>query len=127
MRLSFAEPIADPADLARAIERLTEDLTVRLAREGMGARRLALGFHRVDGRVEYIRLGTARPSRDARHLAKLFTAKLDTVDPGLGVEDMILAVFAADPLPPVIAGSAPLSSAPRWRYLQNRRSSRSFS
>jgi protein ImuB len=100
VRLSFAEPIADPADLARAIERLVEDLAARLAREGMGARRLALGFHRVDGRVEHIRLGTARPSRDPRHLAKLFAAKLDTVDPGLGVEDMILAVFAADPLPP---------------------------
>ena len=98
VRLSFAEPIADPADLARAIERLVEDLAARLAREGMGARRLALGFHRVDGRVEHIRLGTARPTRDPRHLAKLFAAKLDTIDPGLGVEDMILAVFAAEPL-----------------------------
>ncbi|TMK13207.1 MAG: DNA polymerase Y family protein [Alphaproteobacteria bacterium] len=100
VRLSFAEPIADPADLARAIERLVEDLAARLAREGMGARRLALGFHRVDGRVEHIRLGTARPTRDPRHLAKLFAAKLDTVDPGLGVEDMILAVFAAEKLEP---------------------------
>jgi len=109
VRLSFAEPIADPADLARAIERLTEDLTTRLAREGMGARRLALGFHRVDGRVEHIRLGAARPSRDPRHLAKLFAAKLDTVDPGLGIEDMILAVFAADPL---LAEQCPLPNPP---------------
>src|SRR5437764_5854123 len=100
VRLSFAEPIADPADLARAIERLVEDLAARLAREGMGARRLALGFHRVDGRVEHIPLGTARPSRDPRPLAGLFAAKPDTVDPGLGVEDMILAVFAAEPLQP---------------------------
>jgi protein ImuB len=100
VRLSFAEPIADPADLARAIERLVEDLAARLAREGMGARHLALGFHRVDGRVEHIRLGTARPSRDPRHLAKLFAAKLDMIDPGLGVEDMILAVFAAEKLDP---------------------------
>src|SRR5205814_2131859 len=100
VRLSFAEPIADPADLARAIERLVEDLAARLAREGMGARHLALGFHRVDGRVEHIRLGTARPSRDPRHLAKLFAAKLDMIDPGLGVEDMILAVFAAEKLEP---------------------------
>ena len=100
VRLSFAEPIADPADLARAIERLAEDLTARLAREGVGARRLDLGFHRIDGRVEHIRLGTARPSRDPRHLAGLLTAKLDTVDPGLGVEDMILAVFAVEKLPP---------------------------
>jgi len=100
MRLSFAEPIADPADLARAAERLTHDLAARLAREGMGARRLDLGFHRVDGRVEHIRLGTARPSRDPVHLAKLLIGKLDTVDPGLGIEDAILAAFAVEKLGP---------------------------
>jgi protein ImuB len=98
IRLSFAEPIADPTDLARAAERLTQDLVARLAREGMGARRLDLGFHRVDGRVEHIRIGTARPSRDPVHLAKLMIGKLDTVDPGLGVEDAILAAFAVEPL-----------------------------
>jgi protein ImuB len=100
VRLSFAEPIADPADLARAAERLADDLVARLAREGMGARRLDLAFHRVDGRVEHIRLGTARPSRDPKYLASLFAARLDTIDPGLGVEDMILAVFAAEKLSP---------------------------
>ena len=100
VRLSFAEPIADPADLSRAAERLTQDLVARLAGEGLGARRLGLAFHRVDGRVEHIRLGTARPSRDPRHLAGLFAAQFETVDPGPGVEDMILAVFAAEKLPP---------------------------
>jgi protein ImuB len=105
-RLSFAEPIADPTDLARAAERLTEDLVTRLAREGMGARRLDLGFHRVDGRVEHIRIGTARPSRDPVHLAKLLTGKLDTVDPGLGVEDVILAAFAVEKLAPEQLGMA---------------------
>src|SRR6516225_8117006 len=100
VRLSFAEPIADPADLLRATERLVEDLVPRLAQEGTGARRLDLAFHRVDGRVEHIRLGTARPSRDPRHLTTLFKERLDTVDPGLGVEDMILSAFAVEPLPP---------------------------
>jgi protein ImuB len=100
VRLSFAEPIADPADLARAAERLVDDLVARLAREGMGARRLDLAFHRIDGRVEHIRLGTARPSRDPKHLAGLFAARFETIDPGLGVEDMILAVFAVEKLPP---------------------------
>src|SRR5204862_5458084 len=42
---------------------------------------------------------TARPSRDPRHLAALFKERLDTIDPGLGVEDMILAAFAIEPLP----------------------------
>jgi protein ImuB len=99
VRLSFVEPITEPADLMLATERLTADLVLRLAREGMGARRLDLGFHRVDGRVERIRLGTARPSRDPRHIAALFKERLDTVDPGLGIEDMILAAYAVEPLP----------------------------
>ena len=98
VRLSFAEPILDPTDFAIAIERLTGDLAARLAGEGMGARRLDLAFHRVDGRVEHIRIGTARPSRDSKHLAGLLAARLETVDPGLGVEDMILALYAAEPL-----------------------------
>jgi protein ImuB len=100
VRLSFAEPIADPADLALAAERLAGDLVSRLALEGTGARRLVLAFHRVDGRVERVTLGTARPSRDPRHIAALFKERLDTVDPGFGVEDMILAAFAVEPLPP---------------------------
>ncbi len=99
VRLSFAEPITEPTDLMLATERLTADLVQRLVREGTGARRVDLGFHRVDGRVERIRLGTARPSRDQHHLAALFKERLDTVDPGLGVEDMILAAFAVEPLP----------------------------
>ncbi|MBV8889076.1 MAG: DNA polymerase Y family protein [Alphaproteobacteria bacterium] len=106
IRLSFAEPIADPADLARAIERLAGDLVPRLARERTGARRLDLAFHRVDGRVEHIRIGTARPSRDPHHLAELLAARLETVDPGLGVEDMILAAFAVEKLPPEQIGFA---------------------
>lgn len=100
VRLSFAEPIIDSADFARAAERLTQDLVARLAREGMGVRRLDLAFHRVDGRVEHIRSGTARPSRDPVHLARLMISQLDTVDPGLGVEDAILAAFAVEPLAP---------------------------
>jgi protein ImuB len=100
VRLSFAEPIVDPADLARAAERLAADLVIRLARQGTGARRLDLAFHRVDGRVEHIVLGTARPSRDPHHIAALFTERLDTIDPGLGVEDVILAAFAVEPLSP---------------------------
>src|SRR5215472_4222159 len=114
VRLRFAEPIADPADLLRATERLVEDLVPRLAREGIGARRLDLGFHLVDGRVERIRLGTARPSRDPRHLAALFKERLVTVDPGLGIEDVILAVFAVEPLSPEqigLAGYAPANEA----------------
>src|SRR3984893_2534081 len=95
VRLRFAEPITEPGGLMLANERLTADLVLRLAQEGTGARRLDLGFHRVDGRVERISLGTARPSRDPRHLAALFRERLDTIDPRLGIEDIVLAPHAA--------------------------------
>ncbi len=111
VRLSFAEPIADPADLFRAVERLADDLVARLARDGLGARRLGLAFHRIDGRVEHIRLGTARPSRDPKHLAGLFAAQFETVDPGPGVEDMILAVFTTEKLLPEQIPLSPHPSA----------------
>ena len=117
VRLSFAEPITEPADLMLATERLTADLVIRLAREGTGARRLDLGFYRVDGRVERIRIGTARPSRDPRHIAALFKERLDTIDPGLGIEDMILVAYAVEPLPPEQIGLLGLPCRRRdWRH-----------
>jgi protein ImuB len=98
VRLGFAEPVAVPEDLKRAIRRQVSDLCGRLEREGMGARRLDLSFHRLDGRVERIALGTAQPSRDPHHLSHLLAARLEDVDPGPGIEDMILSAFAVEPL-----------------------------
>jgi protein ImuB len=97
-RLAFAEPIATAEDLARALHRLIEDLCQGLAAEGAGARRLELACYRVDGIVERAAIGTARPSRDARHLARLFGEKLGTIDPGLGIEDMVLSAPVAERL-----------------------------
>ncbi|MBV9523089.1 MAG: DNA polymerase Y family protein [Alphaproteobacteria bacterium] len=97
-RLAFAEPIATPEDLARACRHLVAALCRGLAAEGVGARRLDLACYRVDGRVERAGIGTARPSRDPRHLARLLEEKLAALDPGLGIEDMVLAAPIAEPL-----------------------------
>src|ERR1700733_11747408 len=45
-----------------------------------------------------MRVGTARPVRDARHLGRMLDERLERVDPGLGVEAMHLVVAIADPL-----------------------------
>lgn len=45
-----------------------------------------------------MRIGTARPSRDARHLARLLDEHLEKIDPGLGIEAMRLVVPLAEPL-----------------------------
>lgn len=96
--LAFVEPLLTAEAFASVIARLVGTVCTELEKTGRGARRLDLLFHRVDGSVQCLRIGTARPSRDARHLARLLDERLERVDPGLGVEAMRLTVPLAEPL-----------------------------
>jgi protein ImuB len=98
VRRAFAEPIAAPETLARYTTKLVEQLCADLEVKGLGARKLDLLFFRVDNRIEAIRIGTAKPVRDVKRLAKLLCDKIETVDPGYGVETMTLTVLIAEPL-----------------------------
>ncbi len=86
VRLAFAEPISAPADIERAVARLADELCAKLEAAALGARRLALVFHRVDGETARIVLGTSRPSRDAAAFRRLFAEPIQHVDPGFGFE-----------------------------------------
>lgn len=55
-------------------------------------------FHRVDASFAAIRIGTVRPARDPRRLARLLCAQLETIDPGFGIEAMTLSAPIAEPL-----------------------------
>ncbi len=100
IRRAFPEPIGAPETLARHTAKLAASLCEALERRGLGARRLDLLFYRVDKRVEAIRIGTAKPLRDAPRLAKLLTQKLEAIDPGFGIEEMVLSAPLAEPLAP---------------------------
>ncbi|TPG40521.1 DNA polymerase Y family protein [Sphingomonas koreensis] len=97
-RRGFMEPIATPEAFGRVIGHLVEDAVGQLGRIGKGARRLDCLFHRVDGHVQAVRVSTATPSRDAAHLAKLLRSKVETIEPGLGIEAMTLVVPLAEPM-----------------------------
>ena len=99
-RVAFLEPLLTADALSHAIRHLVVPLCAAMERTGLGARRLDLLFERVDGAVQAIRIGTARPSRDVRHLSRLLDERLQEVDPGLGVEAMRLVVPLAEPLHP---------------------------
>jgi protein ImuB len=92
------EPIATPEAFAQVIGDLVDDVVGQLGCIGKGARRLDCYFHRVDGDIQGVRIGTATASRDARHLAKLLCAKIETIEPGLGIEAMTLVTPLAEPL-----------------------------
>jgi protein ImuB len=100
VRRNFAEPIAAPETIARYTEKLVIKLCEALEAKGLGARRLDLLFYLVDNGIEAIRIGTALPVRDAKRLTRLLCDKIETIDPGFGIETMRLAATLAEPLPP---------------------------
>ncbi|WP_369062242.1 DNA polymerase Y family protein [Caulobacter sp. 73W] len=98
VRRAFAEPIGAPETLARYTGKLVEALCQALETQGLGARILDLYFHRVDSRIEAVRVAMARPVRDARRMTRLLCDRLETVDPGFGVETMVLGAPATERL-----------------------------
>ena len=90
-RFSFAEPIGRPEDIAAATSRLIAALCGQFERASVGACKLELALYRVDGSVDRTAIGTSRPHRDGPRLTKLFEEKLGGLDPGFGVELMILS------------------------------------
>ena len=97
-RTGFLEPLLTAEALAIGIEHLVLPLCEEMERHGLGARQLDLLFERVDSHVAAIRIGTARPSRDGPHLVRMLAERLNSIDPGLGVEAMQLVVPLAEPL-----------------------------
>jgi len=90
-RMAFAEPIGRPEDIAAATSRLIASLCGQFEKASVGARKLELALYRVDGSVDRTAIGTSRPNRDGPKLVKLFEEKLAELDPGFGVELMILS------------------------------------
>ncbi len=84
------------------LDRVLGDLAIDMARElegrGEGARRLELGLWRVDGEVLVRRLELAAATREAQHITRLFTTKLDDIDAGFGIEIVRLRASWAEPL-----------------------------
>ncbi len=97
-RRVFAEPIGAPETIARAIAGLVGALCAELEERGLGARRLDLLFRRVDNSLQVVRAGMAQPVRDTARLTRLLCEKIATVDPGCGIEAMVLTATAAERL-----------------------------
>jgi protein ImuB len=98
VRRVFAEPIGAAETIARYIGKLSAQLCEALEQKGLGARRLDLICHRVDSRAQAVRVGTALPLRDAKRMTRLLSDKIETIEPGFGIEIMTLAATVAEPL-----------------------------
>jgi protein ImuB len=97
-RLAFFEPISAPEDMARVTGDVTAKLCARLEAEGQGGRRFEIAFHRVDGKALSIAVGLSLAGRDAQRITRLFQPKIETVDPGFGIESVTIAAYAVEPV-----------------------------
>lgn len=98
-RLVFPEPVAALADIAAALARLARTLCLSLAAAEQGARRLELSLYLAAGGVSRLDAGCSRPSREPRHLERLFAERLSGLEAGFGADVMTLAATAVEPLP----------------------------
>lgn len=94
---SFAEPIAAAETIARYLGKLTIQLCTLLDARGLEIRQLDLIRHRVDDRAQAVRIGTATPARDVKRLNRLLCERIETMDPGFGIELLALAAVRTQP------------------------------
>jgi protein ImuB len=106
-----AEPIGAAETIARYIGKLAAQLCDALEQRGLGARRLDLICHRIDSRAQAVRVGTGLPLRDAKRMTRLLCDKIETIDPGFGIEVMTLAAIVTEPLAPKQVASSLVEEA----------------
>ncbi|MEO9132703.1 MAG: DUF6504 family protein, partial [Sphingomonas sp.] len=96
----FAEPILTGEVIAHWLGHLVPQLTSKLGQAGRGARMIELVADRIDGRPQIIRIGVARASRDPAHLERLLLRRIETIDPGFGIDALAIHVRRSEPLGP---------------------------
>lgn len=97
-RLSFPDPILATESFRHGFHELLSRLCRSLEGDHKGATQLTFSAFRADGGVSRMTVVTARPSRDEAHLALLFRDRIETIDPGFGVDVLTLSADRDAPL-----------------------------
>lgn len=90
VRLPCPEPIASGEAIVIGLEHLTAKLCEDLTAFGQGARHFILTAFRADGTNTAIEITTAQPVRTPKHILRLFNEKIDRIDPGFGIDLLLL-------------------------------------
>jgi protein ImuB len=98
--LSFPEPIGHAEDIDRATRHLLAVLCEKTRMHGLGVRTLRLSCYRLEGDAAEIKVGFAAPSAAPGHLYHVMRERLGEIDPGFGIEQVLLS---ADEIAPLLA------------------------
>ncbi|MEL6211408.1 MAG: DNA polymerase Y family protein, partial [Pseudomonadota bacterium] len=89
-RLECPEPLLHLDGVRAGLETLMERLTGDLGAHGCGARGFRLKAFRSDGTLAQVQVRAARPVRKPAHALRLFEEELDAIDPGFGIDLLML-------------------------------------
>lgn len=106
VRLSCPEPLTEGMGVQAGLTQLAEMLCAMLAAQGIGGQSFIFHAFRSDGKVSSLRVNAARPVRAAEHVTRLFGEKTERIDPGFGIDLLLLEAFRTEPME---TGSRPLS------------------
>ncbi|MCR9126177.1 MAG: DNA polymerase Y family protein [Rhodobacteraceae bacterium] len=98
VRMSFPDPIGLEEDILAGLDRMLPRFCAQLAARGQGVRALRLEAWRSDQNRQVVRIGLARPARDADRIRPLLAMKLERIDPGFGIDTLRLVAEATEPL-----------------------------
>ncbi|GAA3976517.1 DNA polymerase Y family protein [Pedobacter ginsengiterrae] len=99
-RLESMEPIRTRKGIEIAIEKLLTRICNHLERDGMGLRSALLQSYRIDGKVIKTEIGTNSASAHISHLMKLFSLKIDQIEPKMGIELFTMDAVKVEPVDP---------------------------
>lgn len=95
---AFLDPLIELPVLAHGLAWLTSKLCHDLRKFGQGAETLSFLAFRIDGDVKLLKISASQPTQDADHIIRLFTEKLETIDPGFGIEKLALHAERTAPI-----------------------------
>ncbi len=95
-RLTCLEPISTRTGIEIALKQLLDILCHRLQSEEKGLRSSCFAGYRLDGKTERLDIGTTSPTNNSQHLFKLFEMKLETIEPGEGIELFVLDALGVE-------------------------------
>ena len=98
VRLTLPEPIGLEDDILAGLDRLLPRLCSALEKKGRGARRVLFQATRSDHDIQSIEIGLARPARDPERIRPLLALKLDSIDPGFGIDMLRLEAVQTEPI-----------------------------
>jgi len=100
-RLPCLESIVTATGIEIALQRLLENICYQLQKEQKGLRVAILKCYRADNKLVQIEIGTNHPSFNLVHLFKLFELKIETIEPGPGIDLFILEAGKVEAVSPL--------------------------